>query len=64
MLEAVSGSMVFAASAYLLWIAVLGVRRSRRRRDTDMRGAFFAPPTRREIEAARRWLRQELEVGA
>lgn len=64
MLEAVGGSMMFAASAYLLWIAALGLRRSRRRRDTYMRGAFFTPPTRREIEAARRWLRQELEVGA
>ncbi len=62
MLEAINGSMMFAASAYLLWIAVLAVRRSRR--DTHMRDAFFAPPTRREVEAARRWLRRELEVGA
>ena len=64
MLEAVSGSMMFTASDYLLWIAVLGLRRSLRRRDTHMRGAIFTPPTRPEIEAARRWLRQELQVGA
>ncbi len=61
MLEAVNGSMIFAVSAYLLWIAVLGLRR---RRDARMQDVFFTPPTRREIEAARRWLRQELEVGA
>lgn len=61
MLEAVNGSIMFAASAYLLWIALIGLRR---RRDARMLDAFFAPPTRREIEAARRWLRQELEVGA
>ena len=62
MLEAVNGSMMFAASAYLLWIAVLGVRRSRR--DARMQDAFFTPPTQCEINAARRWLRQELEVTA
>ncbi len=61
MLEAVNGSMMFAASAYLLWIALIGLRR---RRDARMLDAFFTPPTRREIEAARRWLRQALEVGA
>lgn len=61
MLEAVNGSIMFAASAYLLWIALIGLRR---RRDARMLDAFFDPPTRREIEAARRWLRQELEVGA
>lgn len=61
MLEAVNGSMMFAASAYLLWIAVFGARR---RRIARMQDAFFTPPTRREVEAARRWLRQELNAGA
>ena len=64
MLEAVNGSIMFAASAYLLWIAFLGARRTLRRRAACMPDAFFTPPTRREIEAARRWLRQELEAGA
>lgn len=61
MLEAVSSSIIFAASAYLLWFAAQGVRR---RRDARMRDVFFTAPTRREIEAAKRWLRQELTVGA
>ncbi len=64
MLETVSGSMMFAAPAFALWIALLAARTSRRRRDARMRDAFFTPPTQREINAARRWLRQELEVTA
>ncbi len=65
MLEMVNASTIFAAaSAYLLWLAFLGVRRSRQHRNARMRDVFFTPPTAREIEAAKRWLRQELAVGA
>lgn len=61
MLEAATGSLVFPVLTYFLWIAALTARQ---RRNTYMRDAFFTPPTRREVEAAKRWLRQELRAGA
>lgn len=64
MLETVSGSIMFAALGYFLWTALLNVPRLRRRRDARMQKAFFTPPTRQEVDAAMRWLRRELEVGA
>ena len=61
MLEAATGSLVFPVLTYFLWIATVTARQ---RRIAHMHDAFFRPPTRREVEAGRRWLLQELRAGA
>ncbi len=61
MIEAISGSLMFAAALYLLWANFLGLRR---RRGDTMETFLLSPPTRWETEAAKRWLRKELASHA